>query len=126
MKQLNREVLDELNSIDARARDEGAHAYFMFPSLIDRAYTMNVAAIDSLRRRIDEDMTMPIIGTPKDFVYPGDHFFDTRYHLRWEARPSRTMEMVKLLRQAGAKDGWLPRRIAGSAHSSGSAFIGSR
>ena len=108
MKDFNRQTLSDLNSIAEKARTEKAHAYFMFPSYIDRSYVINVAAIDSLNRRLSSAMKMPIIGGPKDFVYPKNYFFDTRYHLTWPARAVRTAKMIEELRAQGMKDGWLP------------------
>jgi hypothetical protein len=108
----NRKTLDDLNAIEAQARDVKAHAYFMFPSYIDRSYVINVAAIDSLSKRIRGGLDMPVIGAPRDFVYPKDYFFDTRYHLRWDARQVRTRKMIEELRSAGIRDRWLPRNYA--------------
>ncbi len=112
MRDFNRKTLDDMNAIEGKAREVHAHAYFMYPSYIDRSYVINVAAIDSLTRRLRSGMSMPIIGAPKDFVYPKQYFFDTRYHLTWDARPVRTREMIELLRATGKRDGWLPARYA--------------
>jgi plasmid stabilization system protein ParE len=112
MKDFNRHTLDDLNSVQDRAIEVGARAYFMYPSYIDRSYVINVAAIDSLARKLRENLEMPIIGTPRDFVFPKTYFFDTRYHLNWDARPIRTREMIDLLRVVAARDGWMPASIA--------------
>jgi hypothetical protein len=110
MKTFNAGTVADLNEIEKRANEVSAHAYFMFPSYIDRSYNINVAAIDSLRRKLVSGMKMPIAGTPKDFVYPKQFFFDTRYHLTWEGRAERTRDMIRILRAAGTRDGWLTRR----------------
>jgi hypothetical protein len=106
MKEFNRKTLDELNDIGDAAGDRGAHAYFLFPSYIDRSYAMNVGAIDWLRRRLSRDMRVPILGTPQDFVFPSNWFFDTRYHLNNVGRGPRTVKMVEILRSARARDRW--------------------
>ncbi len=98
MKQFNAKTLDDLNALDDKARAVGAHAYFIFPSYIDRSYTINVAAIDSLSARLRTGMTMPVVGSARDFVYPARLFFDTRYHLNGEGRELRTQQLLKLLR----------------------------
>jgi hypothetical protein len=108
MKDFNPATLDELNSIDIKADEARAHAYFMFPSYIDRSYAMNVAAIDSLRRKLSGSR-MPIIGTAVDFVYPGRFMFDSRYHLNSVGRQVRTQKMIEQLRHRGVADGWYPR-----------------
>ena len=84
-----------------------SHAYFLFPSYIDRSYVINVAPIDSLRRKLAGGMNIPILGTPKDFVMNKQYFFDTRYHLNRQGRYLRTLKMIEVLRDAGLRDGWL-------------------
>ncbi|HZI99155.1 MAG TPA: hypothetical protein VFD22_00745 [Gemmatimonadaceae bacterium] len=107
LKDFNRRTLEDLNSIASKAKEEQAHAYFLFPSYIDRSYVINVAAIDSLKRKLAGGMDMPIVGTPKDFVMAGQYFFDTRYHLNREGRDLRTLKMIDVLRAQGRRDGWL-------------------
>ena len=107
LKEFNRGTLSDLNSIAASARERRAWSYFMFPSYIDRSYSINIPAIESLRRKIAGGTTMPIVGTPADFVYPKQFFFDTRYHLNGEGRELRTLKMIEVLRAVGQRDGWL-------------------
>ena len=109
MKDFNARTLDDLNDIERKAEDMKAHAYFLFPSYIDRSYEINVAAIDSLGKKLTRGMRMPILGGPRDFVYPKQYFFDTRYHLTWEGRALRTRKMIAILKARGLKDGWFPR-----------------
>ena len=107
LKDFNRGTLNDLNAIDEDARTAGAHSYFMFPSYIDRSYNINIPAIDALRQKIAGGTSMPIVGTPADFVYPKQYFFDTRYHLNGEGRDLRTLKMIEVLRAVGRRDGWL-------------------
>lgn len=105
-REFSRAALDELNEIGDEARSRGAHAYFLFPSYLDRAFDMNAAAIAELERRLASEMRIPIIGAPRDFVYPANWFFDTRYHLNDLGRGPRTVKMIQMLRAARARDGW--------------------
>ncbi|MEO5588861.1 MAG: hypothetical protein ABIS03_04685, partial [Gemmatimonadaceae bacterium] len=107
MSDFNLKTLSDLNTIADKAAQERAHAYFLFPSYIDRSYDINVAAIDSLRQKLAGGMRIPIGGEPGDFVYPGRMFFDTRYHLNSEGRQLRTLKMIEVVRRIGARDGWL-------------------
>lgn len=107
-REFNAGVLRDINSIESKVRGERAYAYLMFPSYIDRAYATNAAAIDSLQIKL-RGMQMPIVGTPRDFVYPGRLMFDSRYHLNREGRRLRTLKVINLLRKKGLADGWLPR-----------------
>ena len=103
----NAATLEDLNNVARVAKMRRAHAYFLFPSYIDRSYSINVAAIDSLRGRLAEGMRMPLIGSPRDFVYPSKFFFDTRYHLNEDGRRLRSLRMIGVLRAVGQRDGWL-------------------
>jgi len=104
--EFNERTLDDLNVIGDEARVRGAHAYFLFPSYIDRSYALNAGAIAWLEQRLRKDMRITVLGTPKDFVYPSNWFFDTRYHLNELGRGSRTVKMIGILRSARGRDGW--------------------
>jgi hypothetical protein len=106
LKEFNRKTVAELNDIADVARERGAHAYFLFPSYIDRSYVINVAAIESLRQRLARDMRVPILGTAQDFVFPARWFFDTRFHLNEIGREARTLKMIESLRAARWRDRW--------------------
>jgi len=111
MKEFNDNTIDDLNDIAGEAARRGARSYFMYPSYIDRSYILNAAAIDSLSKRLSRSLRMPVAGTPRTFVYPGTYFFDTRYHLNEEGRRRRTVQMIRLLRGLGRRDGWFPAPV---------------
>ena len=99
MQTFNEETIDFLNGLAKHAERNGARVYFMFPSYIDRALERNSAQIDSLRAKLDQNLRIPILGTARDFAYPGSHFFDTRYHLNEAGRSARTRQMAAMLSQ---------------------------
>ena len=113
MKTFNKKTIDDLNSVVETASATGARSYFLYPSFMVRAYKVSDASIDSLRSRIAKDSKMPMVGHPRDFVYPDSLFFDTRYHLTGAGRALRTVKMIDVLRVTGEHDGWLPVKIAG-------------
>jgi hypothetical protein len=100
MKNFNPEAIDVLNELSDAAAKRGARAYFMYPSYEDSAYTINKAAIDSITKKLREKMKMPIIGTPTEFTFPKEMFFDTRYHLGATGRHLRTLLMIQTLKKA--------------------------
>lgn len=95
----NSETIALLNDLAEDAEARGAKAYFMFPSYIDRSLELNRAAIDSLRRKFKGKLRIPVVGSPSDFSYPGNYFFDTRYHLNETGRRLRTLKLVEMLQQ---------------------------
>ncbi len=105
-REFSRAAVEELNDIADAARSRGAQVYFLFPSYMDRAYSNNSGAIADLQRRLKKEMRIPILGTPKDFVYPSNWFFDTRYHLNELGRGPRTTKMIEIMRAARTRDGW--------------------
>ncbi len=106
MSDFNRRSVTDLNDIADVARERGAHTYFAWPSYIDKSYEINAGAIDTLRQRLTREMRIPIIGTAQQFAYPGEWFFDTRFHLNELGIGPRTLSMIELLRLARRKDGW--------------------
>jgi hypothetical protein len=105
-KEFNNRTLNELNEIGDAARERGAHAYFLFPSYIDRSYSINTSQIAWLNDRLSRRMNVPILGSPADFVYPSNWFFDTRFHLNALGRGPRTVKMIEILRAARTADRW--------------------
>jgi hypothetical protein len=105
-KDFNRRTLNELNEIGDASRERGAHAYFLFPSYIDRSFSINTGAIGWLTNRLSKGMNVPILGSASDFVYPSSWFFDTRFHLNELGRGPRTVKMIEILRTARAADHW--------------------
>lgn len=99
-------AVDELNDVSDAARAHGAHVYFLFPSYMDRAYTVNRRKIAALERRLSREMRIPIVGSPGDFAMPSDLFFDTRFHLNETGRALRTVRMIAMLRARRTRDGW--------------------
>jgi len=109
----NDRVLEDLNTIADVARDRGATALFMFPSYLDRAYSINAVAIGQLETELKSGMRVRVVGGPADFVYPGSLFFDTRYHLNQRGRTIRTLKMTTELRGQLASAG--SRRVLQAA-----------
>jgi hypothetical protein len=105
-REFSKRSLDDLNDIGDVSREREAHAYFLYPSFLDRAYAINVAPIDTLDAKLHRDMRIPIIGTPQDYVFPGKWFFDTRFHLNLIGREARTVKMIDMLRSVRERDHW--------------------
>ncbi|MEO5904999.1 MAG: hypothetical protein ABIQ55_13370, partial [Gemmatimonadaceae bacterium] len=112
LKTFNAKTVDDLNGIADDASTVGAKSYFMFPSYMERAYALSDKAIDSLQAKIGGASRMPFVGSARDFVFADSLFFDTRFHLTGAGRAIRSVRMIDILRAAGERDGWLPRRTA--------------
>jgi hypothetical protein len=42
----------------------------------------------------------PVLGSPEDFLYPENEFYDTVYHLLRKGREKRTATLVRQIREA--------------------------
>lgn len=115
MKDFNPDAVEVVDDLYQTAVKNSARAYFMWPSYMDSAYTINADAIKELARQVSAGTRMPVVGSLKDFLYPKNYFFDTRYHLNAPGRAVRTQKMIELLRSVGSRDGWLKQssRTAG-------------
>ncbi len=107
IKQLKAEPFNEqtrtvLQNFAAFVSQRGAKTMFIFPPLAETqfAFKDNQAAIQQLYTLVKQLPAITVLGTPQDFVFPDQMFFDTVYHLRAEGRALRTTRMTNMLLQA--------------------------
>ncbi|MCX6048186.1 MAG: hypothetical protein NT075_24055 [Chloroflexi bacterium] len=102
----NSQTLAVLQSFTTFASQRGANTLFIFPPLAKTQFTFkdNQAAIQQLYTLVKQLPAITVLGTPEDFVFPDQLFFDTVYHLRAEGRTLRTTRMSEMLLQALARE----------------------
>lgn len=89
-------ILNEFNSdVDRR----GGKVVFMFPPIPDVRYQKNKLQIESIYRQLYSSLKMPILGMPKDYIFPLTYFYNTVYHLNTEGRLARTEKVIADLRK---------------------------
>ena len=54
-------------------------------------------AIDRLHWTLSE--SLPVLGSPEDFVLDSANFYDTKYHLNATGRQLRTAKLIELLQR---------------------------
>jgi hypothetical protein len=86
-----------LNDFADAARRQNVRVFFVYPSYPDSEYAKNRDLIAAIDRDLRENVRIELLGTPRDFVYPDDEFFDTVYHLAGPGRRQRTDELIRLL-----------------------------
>ncbi len=99
-------LTDQARDIYVELRDycveKGAKLYIAFPPLMvekgngDKLREVT-GKLNSLYRDM-ETLGIPMIGNPRDFVYPEEYFYDTIYHLNGSGREMKTREMIKAMK----------------------------
>ena len=72
--------------------------YFLYPNFPKTEYKINFQAINSLKKQIDNDLKIPVLNNPEDFVLADSCFYDTIYHLNKNGRKLRTERLIALLK----------------------------
>lgn len=90
-------AVDFLNAFQRVHSAKGARFLMIYPAIPASEYRFqkeNFIALDTLLRA---RLEIPILGEPKNFIYPTDMFYDTVYHLDESARALRTNQIIEAL-----------------------------
>lgn len=98
---LQPEAIAALNAFARRQQERRVRCVLMSPSLRRLDYVNSEPAIRLVDAALRRELGFPILGTPGDFVFPDDVFFDTGNHLDRIGRAERTRRVIRLLRQSG-------------------------
>lgn len=87
-----------LNNFYDFAKSKNASVYFLYTCFPITGYKKNESTIKYLQNQYTEKLKIPILNTPKTFLYPDDYFFDTMYHLKEKGKKMRTETMIQILK----------------------------
>lgn len=92
----NNQTMCQIRDYIEAMREKGVTVYLTYPC-VDKNYFADSEAYFAevqqiVKRYIPEEN---IIGTPQDFVYDSDFFFDTAYHIRYENREVYTQALFQ-------------------------------
>jgi len=90
-------TIDLLNSFYRSCESANIRVLLMFPAIPINEYKSGKKNFMDLYDHLNADLKIPIIGTPGDFAYPRDMFYDTVYHMNRIGRDSRTAHVIDLL-----------------------------
>jgi len=94
IKSFNKEAIKMLNDFYSYASERKARVLFDFPDVLDIWYKNNEEKINFVYDRLKEELKIPIIGQPQEYVFPIESFFDTMYHMNAEGRELRTQKVI--------------------------------
>ncbi|MBA4319567.1 MAG: hypothetical protein C0412_14290 [Flavobacterium sp.] len=83
-----------LNSFHTEVIQKNAKVYYIFPSIPDSAYQQFKKNFIDFNKWLNENIAIPIIGSPEQFILPESFFFDTHYHLNKKGVESRTQTII--------------------------------
>lgn len=97
----NEEIFEEITSFVKKMNNRGISVYLTYPPIDGKSYVNYEKffqdAQSAIEKHIDKSI---IIGNPFDFIYDGECFFDTMYHLSYESRKYHTQNFYELYSSA--------------------------
>ncbi len=85
-------ILNQLSELQKK----GVKVVYVFPAYDEIEFKKYEKAILSFEKQLKTGLKFPVIGSPTDFIYPEEYFYDTVYHLAEEGRKKR-LERLKVL-----------------------------
>ncbi|MDN5203124.1 hypothetical protein QQ008_17170 [Fulvivirgaceae bacterium BMA10] len=96
-KNINPEFCETINSFKKFADEKAISFLISFPPTPQSMFNEDVSK--EIYTEFDENIKVPLINTPEDFVYGDSLFFDTRYHLVSSSRESRTLKLISSIQR---------------------------
>jgi hypothetical protein len=108
-KGIDREAITVVNEFARKAGQRGARVVMLFPCVPRPHFEQRRAAIDALEAALREDLDVPLLSTPEDYVFPIENFYDWVYHLNREGRDLRTAKVIEQIRPVATPQAEAPR-----------------
>ncbi len=90
-------AISAMNIFYEYAQKQQIKVFFSYPCYSETAYNQSKAQIILLEKDLKNNLKIPILSEPTQFVYPNIYFFDTHYHLTKQGRKQRTEGLSKIL-----------------------------
>ena len=89
--------VDLLNAFSQACVSADVRVYFMFPGILVDDYAAQEEQFAELYKVLSAGLDFTILGTPQDFTFPDEFFFDSYYHMNRVGREARTDKIIELL-----------------------------
>jgi hypothetical protein len=113
---VDQRIIPLINEFYQYVKDQGGTVVVAYPPLAERYFNDNNNSIDSLRKWLKTELVCPIIGSPSDYVYPDEYFFDSVYHLNGHGKMIRTKKVIADLRSVLAESSAARRHHSLGSH----------
>lgn len=94
----NLTAIEILNNLHQYVETMGASLVLIYPAISTHHYQQNHEIINFVHEKLKNNVTLKIIGSPADHIYPIEYFFDTVYHLNRAGRQDRTQRIIEQLK----------------------------
>ena len=91
-------AISAMNKFYEYAQKQQIKVFFVYPCYSESAFEQSKTAIAVLERDLKNNLKIPILSTPTQFVYPNTYFFDIHYHLTKQGRIKRTEDISKIIK----------------------------
>lgn len=89
-----------INSYAAACRAKGARVFYRFCPMNEAAVSHAEAArMDAYRQALEEQLDIPVLGTPQESVFASEWFFDTNFHLNSSGAVLNTIRLAEQLKR---------------------------
>lgn len=92
-------AIPAMNKFYEYAKKEQIKVFFIYTCYSETAYQQSKKAILLLEKDVKNDLKIPVLSVPTQFVYPNSYFFDTHYHLTKQGRKHRTEDLSKIMKE---------------------------
>lgn len=92
-------AIKRINEFSREVKERGANVVLTFPPIPQERYDISKNNLAKIKQKLHNELRIGILGNPEDFVYPENHFFDTRYHLTSTGVQKRTAKVIELIFQ---------------------------
>jgi hypothetical protein len=99
-EELVQQAISQINAFARSAEARGAKVFFSHPPLPDEVFERNRAMIDRLDNDMKARLSIPLLDSTEDLIFPIDHFFDTWYHLAAPGVEKRTTLLAARMAKA--------------------------
>jgi len=96
--EFNYTTIKLLKEFQNKVKKKRAFFYIAYPSLCESSFKINKNRIELVKNKLETNSFF-ILGTPKDFMYHDDYFFDTPYHLNGKGVTKRSLKLIDLLKK---------------------------
>lgn len=91
-------AISVMNKFYEYAQKQQIKVFFVYPCYSESAFEQSKTAISLLEKDLKNNLKIPILSMPTQFVYPNTYFFDTHYHLTKRGRTKRTDDISKIMK----------------------------
>jgi hypothetical protein len=93
--QVDNDVVSEINEFSGKCDTRGVRVFFSYPPTPEHTYNLQKRQFVVTHEDLENRLAISIVGTPGQFSFAHDCFFDTTYHLARKGTILRTESLAR-------------------------------